>query len=649
MQKRNDKCVIFGFDNTITSLNSHYFFNDKIYFDQYMKPFSELPEINKDQIPLIYKSIKYLINNVNSQGLSSLPRIKLEKKLGEIIAKDGSLPFDRTQVYELIDFLFGGKSRIEELKKLFQLINQSEYTLTIIGKGNLKEIIYLLKMTDLFKYFNFILAINDDGQYISKLSPHFQSITSTFNKSDFINTLISLNYSDILYIDEDQSQFNRFAEINKSRVNTCYVLSEKDINKCYCLSGPLLIFVGSLVKDGFGLQTQDIKLINILLDMHLYKYLCGLIPQIRMFKPSDKKAHRDPIESRRLTVLSGPSTFCYYPNIYGKRILLLGETHSISNICSTGYGYEVHDWITDLALSAPQCVDFLLEIGYNIEQKGGNNLNQYSHPIIALRDKFFDCLKSKENCLPNIRYHYVDARFLLSAGLIYPYSLIGARLDAVLNYANYLPPLSIDDAHKIFLYFLDFDHSTSDQAKTFHKFMDRTFINQSLHYNSDKMILYIRQFNSMINKQLSKSLPYFKRELFIKSLISVYTDMIRQASWKQIYGILLALPMDVYLLSRLFIKFDPAKMERGPVGCRTPEFGQMKNVIIYGGQAHIDIYRLFIFKYFSELPTIYLFSADNQCLTLPTVFDFFEERTSDYVPLGPSSSSIQMEDAIRNL
>ena len=62
-------------------------------------------------------------------------------------------------------------------------------------------------------------------------------------------------------------------------------------------------------------------------------------------------------DSRRIQSLSGPISFYYYPNISGKRILLLGDYHAKVNMCSSAQSPEIQSWLKQLALDAPSCLD----------------------------------------------------------------------------------------------------------------------------------------------------------------------------------------------------------------------------------------------------------------------------------------------------
>ena len=70
---------------------------------------------------------------------------------------------------------------------------------------------------------------------------------------------------------------------------------------------------------------------------------------------------------RSLVALSGPSIFAFYPNLNGKRVLLLGEVHGDINLCGQSKDYKVYpldQWIYDLSYSTTDCLDLFVEDVY---------------------------------------------------------------------------------------------------------------------------------------------------------------------------------------------------------------------------------------------------------------------------------------------
>lgn len=356
--------------------------------------------------------------------------------------------------------------------------------------------------------------------------------------------------------------------------------------------------------------------------------------------------------SRKLTVLSGPSLFYYYPNIQGKKILLLGENHTNKYICKENYCeskvdcqlFEVDDWLYQLATHTSQCLDIFVEEAYYDVQTGGAGLNTYAAPLLAIREKFKytrpKYIKEGKNPLTNTRYHSVDIRNVLEGTS--PFVDMAHMAGGGLKYAMGKTPLEFKskDNMKIILGCLMGCNRNIMAQKMFYAFTMQLFISieqyndakgiSEMPYDMDSWVVekleeinaYIRKLDTLVNKEISKSLPYIKKDKFCETLLSVYMEYIGE-NWDKFIHALIMLPMDIYLLLRLFIKYEPSKMSRGPAGCRSELYGENKNVIIYTGGLHTDIYRHFLSKYFTVTPTISQNRSPDQCIELSTPFDFF--------------------------
>ena len=64
-------------------------------------------------------------------------------------------------------------------------------------------------------------------------------------------------------------------------------------------------------------------------------------------------------------------------------------------------------------------------------------------------------------------------------------------------------------------------------------------------------------------------------------------------------------------------------MGRGPIGCRSSQYREIKNIIIYGGGDHMTTYKTFLNKYFLVDPSISYDIDPSQCIKLFEPFDFF--------------------------
>ena len=365
-------------------------------------------------------------------------------------------------------------------------------------------------------------------------------------------------------------------------------------------------------------------------------------PKIKVITP---KKH----SSRNLTVLSGPSIFTFFPNINEKRILLLGESHNVKEICEENYCegkkanckvYEVHEWLGDLAKNAPECLDFFLEIPYVLPygQTGGvKPLKDFNSGVSAIRDEFNQCwsyvTEKKETCYSDhLRFHYIDLRghyeFTQKLSLVYfPFAYIYLKVGpTVFNGAV----ISLDREHKtvsderkkiIFSYLLGIGRNQKARTTFNYYVSNLAEVSGMTHplpwedFNKH-MTLYYKK----IDKELSKMNPNIDKDKFLKILFDIYIEKsIAEPS------IIVTVPMDVYFLSRLFIIFDDKKLNRGPLGCRDLKYMEIKNTIVYGGGSHIKIYVEFLRRYFEVAPKISINQPyTNKCIKLDPPFDFFK-------------------------
>ena len=70
--------------------------------------------------------------------------------------------------------------------------------------------------------------------------------------------------------------------------------------------------------------------------------------------------------------------------------------------------------------------------------------------------------------------------------------------------------------------------------------------------------------------------------------------------------------MDIYCILRLFTKFNPSRNDK-----QCPS--EPKNIIIYGGSAHIGVYIKFLNEMFHE-PDYLVENFDYQCVDIITSF-----------------------------
>ena len=341
--------------------------------------------------------------------------------------------------------------------------------------------------------------------------------------------------------------------------------------------------------------------------------------------------------SRNLKILSGPSTFIFYPNVNGRRILLLGEYHDDQGRCdfNTPHAdpvFEVHEWLGQLAVAGPECLDILLESNYltaSPEQSGGRPLSDFPDGIMAIEDKFQTCLtiqhQEKQQCFSDrVRFHYIDLRYLKSNGSqeVYPV----ARLHSMARYFG-LDFRSVTDqlaqgkyrSHQRTLFMVAMGFNVN-QAKTtiFMEYLDDLATQLGLEPLTDIQD-YLAEYRQVVRKEMDKLAPNPNQQRFLLTLLDV---LLAQAEHDSV--LILTAPMDVYCLLRLFVQFDHEKLARGPVMCRQSKYDVIKNAVVYAGEAHIEVYDQFLQAYFQVKPTIAIEQPNDQkCLYFDQPFDFF--------------------------
>jgi hypothetical protein len=173
------------------------------------------------------------------------------------------------------------------------------------------------------------------------------------------------------------------------------------------------------------------------------------------------------------------------------------------------------------------------------------------------------------------------------------------------------------------IYYMEYWANSPDPEKS-----KSTIINKLFGSNYEMMDNYIKMSWKLMEKEISKMNEKINKKKFMEDLLAVYLDFNESQSFSN----LLDIHQDVYLLSRLFIKFEKSKMQRGPIGCRTNKWQEMKNIIVYAGNSHIEMYVSFFKKYFETSPhpdfNITTKSEDGyqQCIKLPYPFDFFKQN-----------------------
>jgi hypothetical protein len=344
----------------------------------------------------------------------------------------------------------------------------------------------------------------------------------------------------------------------------------------------------------------------------------------------------------QLTKLSGPNQF-YYFNLkkLGKKIVLMGEMHSILGICkNVPVDYvEVHDWIESLVLESPECIDLFIEVEQGVYRNKDYGyrlkLNNYPSGLIALRERFAKCHESAVYvkdpvCYDGkLRVHWTDLRHIRKPIIAdSPFNEIYLR--------TYRIPEPIreynDDEYMSFLRYQIGLENGAQIRERYTKYY-RTFAGLSGIVLREDYQMYEEQRDisvAFINKELNKLDPRIDRKNFLETLCNVERDVAFPLIPYKTYGGLLILPMDAYFLLRIFTSFDKSKMARGPRYCQDDFDSSPRNIIAYVGGAHSLIYVEFIKRFFGTPPEISVDLTSDvktrelSCITLPKPFNFFE-------------------------
>lgn len=353
--------------------------------------------------------------------------------------------------------------------------------------------------------------------------------------------------------------------------------------------------------------------------------------------------------SRQLKVLSGPTWYAYYDvpqksqsqNSKLPRILLLGEAHTTDLICRQEKDvevYEVQDWLWDLARDAPECLDIFAEDPWPQKKDPTTPANVFRlkdarSPLHLVRSQFGGCLRktTARYCPMALRYHYADARVIGGQHL----------QDAILNEQDeYSVDKRVDkkwlkeNGVHIRQFYLGLDESPESQ-RLFETFILLLADNDK--YKAGRMVEEAKLSRRIIQRQLSKS-AWFWTPNNLASIV---------ASWPVTTVIdLWANVMDIYLLARLFTRFDADKMSRGPFMCRGSMFREIRNAIVYAGQAHVEFYH-FVLKQLGYEPKHWFYQdgkkLKTQCISFREPFDFFEPSMetldTDDIDVGEVSDS----------
>lgn len=385
-----------------------------------------------------------------------------------------------------------------------------------------------------------------------------------------------------------------------------------------------------ITETAHKLQLEEGNVIDILDTFDDYR-------GIKKYFHESKKEER---VANNLNYLSGPSSFTFF-KIHGKRVLLLGEYHTNTGLCSDDTmkksgAYEIQDWIVELCKdNTDKCIDLFTETpkfgrfdSSQLNCNGKTKLKDFHDPLSSI----LCTLKISAPHIKNLRHHNIDLRkhntLEFPGTHIYEIAASGKAGDKkkyMVTAANY-------QAHKVTLlsYLLTLDKSTYAQ-KTYHAHMKlmHDIYNEPFSIKDAELIesYYFASVEKELNKMDESIIT--NKQRFLYTLLSIYLQ-------EDMFVGLMIVPMDLYFLARLFIvfgtsasgssetKFDEHKMQRetNPLGCKNSNV--IENAIVYTGAGHTRYYRQFFEQYFNTRPLVVGTSTDkSQCIKLNR-FNYFQ-------------------------
>lgn len=308
--------------------------------------------------------------------------------------------------------------------------------------------------------------------------------------------------------------------------------------------------------------------------------------------------------------ISGVNSLLLY-RFDNKRILLLGETHHSKNKCSSRDSVDVSKFVAELSKRIPedQCLDIFLEGSYK------NPIFSGSSGLARTRVKL-----EKQKSL---RIHHVDPRMLLDerSSIWDSYGLPDIKDFSIVE-SQFKELVSQNDLVKAIDYLLTIDQE--ENRKYFRKIF-KVFEKLGLKkYNTTEF--WEKTYFKIINKELGKlDETIISREVLINNLRNAYHSLVASRAegfkgnqYDEVFGLLIMVPMDIYTLSRMFVKFN----EKPGSSCNKTS---VDNIIVHSGSAHTLVYEYFLNTSFGIQPDI---RETNKwkvdlCLAVPE-FDFWD-------------------------
>lgn len=318
--------------------------------------------------------------------------------------------------------------------------------------------------------------------------------------------------------------------------------------------------------------------------------------------------------------VSGINSLFFF-RIAGKRILLLGEAHTVERWCEENDedDIKIQDFISEIVQRIPRnnCLDVFLEGCYKIDclDVDISDISGISFTAKMLANPENTLLRSLLFLKPakrkNLRIHRADPRMIYGeeSSSNFDFTVIRNRKrvleglipnSTILKAVDYLLTINQRGNRSAFLKVVKAFRKTGNWE------------------DPEDIEIWEKSYFKIIEKELSKiDTTIISREKLISNLRSVYRYLLENGSELPEY-LLMIVPMDLYVLSRMFIRFD----DKPNTICNKPT---IDNIIIHSGSTHTNVYQLFLTMTFEISPEISEENENLDDLCLPVRdFDFWE-------------------------
>lgn len=330
-----------------------------------------------------------------------------------------------------------------------------------------------------------------------------------------------------------------------------------------------------------------------------------------------------------LSHLNGCDLLYYYPDIYGRKVLLLGETHHINGCekCNISEGcMDIDTYVNSLVEKQSGCIDFYIEDKYPNIMSGGAKRN-----IDTTRDYWNEKLNGVPN-IPYLRLHRWDLRQDSDSKIMTPWihafdknQIRWERIKEMEAWVE-LKGISIE-------YLVDniARYTIYGESRGVNMDIIYQFLYYICGYRINRWDDQYRKNREKIKKAVSKlsRTVHLTSDIIIDKFINCWKKTIihniQHNNLAEIIHDFGLLTSDLYLLSRMFTTFDydtETKRERSPSGCGL-DYKIPKNIICFAGQAHIEFIHKMIHILYPEISKPDPIRGDNKCVHFNDPIRFF--------------------------